>query len=183
MLKGSLDILQAERHLPFVDFFTGSAGRARSGIRVPWLLHFFLYLVYNTILHISSLLIIIFIIVLSFVVMVVCVKVEVRHQIGLYIVHRLGQGLQELIEIFLVEKDLVPVITVLIKFLPAFRDRKIVIVTTSSPYIEEICPEFPRPDAFAVNAFHSFVVVVVRHNELFCENYKLSSHKYSIVFE
>ncbi len=107
-------------------------------------------------------------IIFTLVVVVVGIEVEIRHQIGLYIVHRLGQRLQELVEIFLVQEDLVPVITILIKFLPAFRDRKIVIVTTGSPYIEEICPAFSGPDAFAVNAFHSFVVVVVRHNDLFC---------------
>jgi hypothetical protein len=65
-----------------------------------------------------------------------------------------------------------PVVPVFVEFFTAFGDSKIVIVTTCSPYIEEIRPAFPGSDAFAINAFHPFVVVFVRHNEFFSvENY------------
>jgi hypothetical protein len=107
-----------------------------------------------------------------YVVVVVCVEVEIRHQLCFNIIHRLCQRLQELVEVFLVQKDLVPVVTIFVEFLTAFGDSKIVIVTTRSPYIEEIRPALPSSDAFAINAFHPFVVVFVRHNEFFSvENY------------
>ena len=102
------------------------------------------------------------------IVVIISVEIEIRHQFGLYVVYRLGQGLQELVKVFLIEENFMPVITVFIEFLPAFGDSKIIIITTGCPYIEEIRPAFPGPDAFAINAFHSFVVVVVRHNDLFC---------------
>ena len=105
--------------------------------------------------------------VLLYVIMVVSVEVEIRHQLGLDIIYCLGQRLQELIEVFLIKKDLVPVIAILIKFLPAFGDSKIIIVTTGCPHIEEICPAFASANPFAVNAFHPFVVVFVRHNDFF----------------
>ena len=106
------------------------------------------------------------------IIMVVGVEVEIRHQLGLDIIHSLGQRLQELVEVFFVQEDLVPVVTILVKFLPAFGDSKIIVVTTCCPLIKEIRPAFAIANPFALVAFHSFVVVFVRHNDFFSvENY------------
>ena len=56
------------------------------------------------------------------------------------------------------------VITIVIETLSAFCDGQVIIIATGSPDIEEIGPSFACPDAFAVNAVHSFFVVVVLHN-------------------
>ena len=58
-----------------------------------------------------------------------------------------------------------PVVSIVIETLPALGDGQVIIVATGSSYIKEIGPSFSRPDAFAVNAVHSFFVVVVRHNQ------------------
>ena len=148
---------------------------------------YFTYIIFNALF--TRLLIVAFValivaLAVLYIVVVVGVEVEIRHQVGLHIVDRLGQRLQELVEILLVKEDLVPVVAILIKFLPAFSDGKIVIITTSCPHIEEIRPALASPDPFAVDAFHSFVVVFVRHNKFFSVvNFQLSSHKYRIVFE
>ena len=105
--------------------------------------------------------------VLPNVVMVVGVEIEVRHEIRLHVINRFGECFQELVEVFLVEEDLVPVIPVLIEFFTAFGNGKIVVVATCCPHIKEVRSAFASPDALAVNAFHSFFVVVVRHNNFF----------------
>ena len=56
-----------------------------------------------------------------------------------------------------------PVIAILIKFFPAFCNSQIIIITTGFPYIKEIRPPFTRPDSLAVNTFHLFVIIFVRH--------------------
>jgi hypothetical protein len=75
------------------------------------------------------------------------------------------QRFKKLIEIFLVEEDFMPVISIIIESLSTLCDGEVVIVTTGCSYIKEISPSFARSDAFAVNAVHSFFVVVVRHNQ------------------
>ena len=55
------------------------------------------------------------------------------------------------------------VVSVRIKTLTAFGDSKIIIIATGLPYIEEVGSAFAGPDAFAVNAFHFFVIIFVRH--------------------
>ena len=60
-----------------------------------------------------------------------------------------------------------PVVSVVIKAFAAFSDCKVIIISTGCPDIEEISPSLSSPDAFAINAFHSFVVVFVRHNSIF----------------
>ena len=111
-------------------------------------------------------------IVLLDVVVIIGVEVKIGHKIRLHIVHRFCERFQEFVEIFLVEEDLVPIVTVFVEFLTAFGDGKVIIVATGRSYIKEIRPAFPGPDAFTINAFHSFVVVFVRHNDFFSvENY------------
>ena len=61
----------------------------------------------------------------------------------------------------LIDMDVVPI---LVEFLTAFSNSQIVVVTTCCPHIKEVRSAFASPDALAVNAFHSFFVVVVRHN-------------------
>jgi hypothetical protein len=96
--------------------------------------------------------------------MVECVEIKIRHQVGLYIVNRFTQRLNEFVEIFFVQEDLVPVITIVIKAFAAFSNGQEIIVTPGSPYIKKIGSSFTGPDPFTVNTFHFFVVVLVRHS-------------------
>ena len=57
-----------------------------------------------------------------------------------------------------------PVVTVRIKTFTALRDSEVIVVATGFPYIKKVSPTFAGPDAFAINAFHFFVVVFVRHS-------------------
>lgn len=93
------------------------------------------------------------------------VEVNLRHQLGFDMINHLIHRLHEFIEILFVKEDLVPVISIIIESLSALCDGEIIIVAPGCPYIKEISPSFTRPDAFAVNAVHSFFVVVVRHNQ------------------
>src|SRR5688500_17054827 len=52
---------------------------------------------------------------LSYLIVVVGIEVEVRHELSLNIINCLGQCLQELVEIFFVQEDLVPVVPVFIE--------------------------------------------------------------------
>jgi hypothetical protein len=56
------------------------------------------------------------------------------------------------------------VVAIIIKAFAAFRYGQIVIVASGSSDIKKVCPSFSSADAFAVNAVHSFFVIVVRHN-------------------
>src|SRR5689334_15584632 len=107
-------------------------------------------------------------------IMVISIKVEVGHQFSFHIINCFCQCFQELVEVFFVKEDLVPVITIFVEFLPAFRNSDVVIIATGSPHIEEIGSTFSSPDAFAVNAFHSFVGVFVRHSVLVFYSEQLS---------
>ncbi len=126
-------------------------GRVRSRRNVRWcdrgrrgvadLSYLILYVVHNVYIVFGIAAAFVFL----HIVMVIGVEIEVRHQVGLNIIHRFSQCLQELVEIFLVQEDLVPVIPVFIEFLPAFGYSKIIIITTGCPYIKEISPAFRRP--------------------------------------
>jgi hypothetical protein len=77
-----------------------------------------------------------------------------------------------------------PVVTVFIEFFPALRNSKIIIITTGSSYIKKVSSAFARPDSLTIDAFHSFVIILVRHNYIFYRFKKIdfkSRYKYSIV--
>src|SRR5258705_12952958 len=103
-------------------------------------------------------------------IMVKGIKIKIRHQVRFHIIDRLTQGLNKFVEIFLVEKYFVPVITIIIKAFAAFSNGEIIIITPGSSYIKEVGSSFSRTDAFTVNAFHFLVstfvflvIVLVRH--------------------
>ena len=56
------------------------------------------------------------------------------------------------------------VITIVIKTLTALGDGEVIVISASSPYIKKIGSSFTSSDSFAVNTFHFFVVVLVRHS-------------------
>jgi hypothetical protein len=60
-----------------------------------------------------------------------------------------------------------PVISIGIKFLTAFCNGEIVVISTGSSYIKEVGSSFSSADALTVNAVHSFVIVFVRHGYSF----------------
>jgi hypothetical protein len=91
------------------------------------------------------------------------VEIKIGHQFCFYIIHCFAEAFDEFIEIFFVEEDLMPVVSIRIKALAAFCDGEVIIIATGFPYIKKVSPAFPCPDAFALNAFHFFVVVFVRH--------------------
>ena len=109
---------------------------------------------------IGSVLVITFPIVL----MVESIKIKIRHQIGFHMIHRFGQRFDELVEVFLVKENLVPVIPIVIKTLATLRYGQVVVVATGCPHIEEISPSLTCTYTLAVHALHSFVVVFVRHS-------------------
>ena len=55
--------------------------------------------------------------------MIECVEIKIRHQLGFYMINSFIKRLNEFVEIFLVQKNLVPVIPIVIKTLTAFSDR------------------------------------------------------------
>jgi len=92
------------------------------------------------------------------------IEIKIGHQVCLNIVNRFTQGFDKFIKIFFVQKDLMPIVTLTLKLLTTFSNGKIVIVASGSPYIKKVSSSFPGSDAFAINAFHPFVVVFVRHS-------------------
>src|SRR5579863_963706 len=102
-----------------------------------------------------------------YLIMIECIEIKVGHQFGLYIIHCFGKGLYKFIEVLLVQEDFVSVIPIFIKFLTAFGNRQIIIIASCSPYIKKISPPLTGPDSFAIHAFHSFVIVLVRHVRCF----------------
>src|SRR5882724_1158140 len=99
--------------------------------------------------------------------MIVRIEIKIRHEVCLYIVNCFSEGFQEFIKIFLVKKDLMPVIPIFVEFLTAFGNSKIVIIAAGCPNIEEISSAFASPDTLTVHALHSFVIVLVRHYSIF----------------
>src|ERR1700759_5552533 len=102
-----------------------------------------------------------------YLVVIECIEIKVGHQISLNIINSFRKGLYKFIEILLIQEDFVPVITIFIKFLTAFSNRQIIIIASCSPYIKKISPSLTGPDSFAIHAFHSFVIVLVRHVRCF----------------
>jgi len=92
------------------------------------------------------------------------IEIEIWHQVCLHIINSLTQSFQELVEVFLVQEDLVPVVSIVVKTLAAFGNGQEIIITTGCPYIKKIGPSFTSPDPLAVNTVHFFVVVLVRHS-------------------
>ena len=60
-----------------------------------------------------------------------------------------------------------PVIPIIIKPFTAFCNGEVIIITAGSSYIKEISSSFTGTNAFAVNAFHFLVIVLVRHSYKF----------------
>ena len=61
-----------------------------------------------------------------------------------------------------------PVVPIFVEFLAALRDSQVVIIAPGSSNVKEIGPTFSGSYAFAIDALHSFFVVVVRHSISFC---------------
>jgi hypothetical protein len=78
-----------------------------------------------------------------------------------------------------------PVVTIIIKPFPTFRDGQKVIIATGSPYVKKISSSFPGPDPFAINTFNFLFVVFVRHGYLVLvkSSLKTMMHKYIITFQ
>jgi hypothetical protein len=76
-------------------------------------------------------------------------------------VHGLIERLNELVEVFFVQEDLVSVVAFIRESLPTFGDGQIIIITSGRPYIKEISPAFTCAYTFTVHAVHAFVVVFV----------------------
>jgi len=66
------------------------------------------------------------------------IKIKVRHQLSLHVVHGFIQRLDELVEVFFVQEDLVSVVTLICETFPAFGDGEVIIITSCGPYIKEI---------------------------------------------
>jgi hypothetical protein len=56
-----------------------------------------------------------------------------------------------------------PLIPVTVKLFTAFSNSQVKVITTGFSYIKKVSSAFSCTDALAVNAFHFFVVVFVRH--------------------
>ncbi len=56
-----------------------------------------------------------------------------------------------------------PVITIVIEALAAFGNGQVIIISSCSSYIKKICSAFAGTNSFAVDAFHSLVIVFVLH--------------------
>lgn len=120
-------------------------------------------------------------------IVVVGIKIKIGHQVGLYIIHRFGKGLDEFVKILFVKENLMPVVTIVVEAFTTLRDGKVIVVAPCGPDIKEIGSSFTGANTLTVNAFHSFVVILVRHSQLvlFVAKFSLilTSHKYNIVFE
>jgi hypothetical protein len=87
--------------------------------------------------------------------------------------------LESFVEIFFIKEDFVPVVPVFVEFFAAFRNGNVVVISMGCPHIKEVSSSFPGTDAFAINAFHTFVVVFVRHSHLSfaVNNYQIFTKK------
>lgn len=74
------------------------------------------------------------------------VKVEVGQQFVLDVVYRFFQTFQEFIEVFFVEKYLVPLVLVAVKALFALGNDQVIIIAFGGLDIKKIGPSFPRFD-------------------------------------
>lgn len=89
------------------------------------------------------------------------VEIEVWHEFCFHVLYCFVERLDELVEILLVEKDLMAVVSFICKSLPAFGDGEVVVITPGCSDIKEIGSTFTCAYAFAIHAVHSFVVVFV----------------------
>ena len=55
------------------------------------------------------------------------------------------------------------VVTIFIKLFPALSYRQVIIIATRFPDIKEVGPSLSSPYSLAVNAFHLFIIIIVRH--------------------
>src|SRR5688572_28409568 len=96
--------------------------------------------------------------------MVECIKIEIGHQFGLYIIDRLTQGLDEFVEILLVQEYFVPVIPIVVKPFTAFGNCKVIIISAGSSNIKKVGPSFAGTNALAVNTLYFLVIILVHHS-------------------
>ena len=96
--------------------------------------------------------------------MVKSIEIEVRHQLGLYIINCLTKCFDKLVEILFIQKDLMPVIPVIIKPFPALRYSEVVIVAAGGSYIKKVSSSFTSANALAVNTlrFTSLCITISR---------------------
>ena len=85
------------------------------------------------------------------VVVVVGVEIEIGHELRFYVINRFTQCLDEFVEVFFVQKDFMPVVSIGIKFLTAFCNSEIVVISTGSSYIKEVGSSFSSADALTVD--------------------------------
>ena len=81
-------------------------------------------------------------------VMVESVKVEVRHQVRLYVVDRFREAIKELVEILFVEEHLMAVIATIFKALLAFGNGYEIVITAGCAHIEKVSAAFAGFNAF-----------------------------------
>jgi hypothetical protein len=89
------------------------------------------------------------------------------HQLSLHMIHGLGKGFDEFIEVFFVQENLMPVVPIIIEPLATLRNGQVVIIPTGCAHVKKISPSLTGTDALAVHAVHSLVVVVVPHSSCF----------------
>ena len=87
--------------------------------------------------------------------------VEVRHQVGFYVVDHFIQRGDKAVKIFFVEEDFVPFVTISIFPTGTFRNGDEVIVAPRLLYIEEVSAAFAGADALGKHAFLLFTFATV----------------------
>lgn len=101
------------------------------------------------------------------------IKVEIRHQFGFNIVYGFCQGMNEFVEILLVQKYLMAVITIIVESLFTFGYGQEIIIAPGGLNVEEIGPSLTCLQAFREYTIRIpripiwNVVVIVRHSEKF----------------
>lgn len=107
------------------------------------------------------------------------IEIKVWHQVGLYIFHCLAQCFYELVKIFFVQKDLVPVVPIIIKSFTTLCNGQIVIVPFGGTHIKKVGSSLAGPDSFTVDTVLFSFVVLVRHKNNFKQlvNNRLTLYK------
>ncbi len=93
----------------------------------------------------------------------VLIVVVVGHELRLHVVDHLLQPINEAIEIFFVEKDLVTFVSVAIESFSAFGQREVEVVPFGLPHIEEISTAFAGAHLLRIYTLKSFGVSLVIH--------------------
>src|SRR5690606_31929765 len=99
-----------------------------------------------------------------------------RHQVSFYVIDGFCEGSQKLIEVLLVQKHFMTVVTVVIKTLLALGDCNKVITATCGTNIKKVSPSFPCFYTFAEQALIlrvSIIFVFVRHSFVVLSEKKL----------